>query len=55
MRAGVDDREVEVDVLTQLRTATADAHQRVEESLDLMDPHLTRSRLAGVLSRLHGF
>ena len=55
MRARVDDREAGADVLTQLRTATADAHQRVEEFLDLMDPHLTRGRLAGVLSRLHGF
>ena len=55
MRAGGSSTEVDLDVLTQLRTATAEAHQRVETSLDLMDPQLTRGRLAGVLSRLHGF
>ncbi|WP_448638221.1 biliverdin-producing heme oxygenase [Geodermatophilus sp. URMC 63] len=43
------------DVLRDLRTATAEEHDRVESTLDLMDPHLDRDRLAGVLARLHGF
>ncbi|HEX2075546.1 MAG TPA: biliverdin-producing heme oxygenase [Geodermatophilus sp.] len=43
------------DVLGALRTATADAHERVETALGLMDPALTRERLADVLSRLHAF
>lgn len=43
------------DVLGTLRAATADDHELVEASLDLLDPALDRSRLAGVLSRLHGF
>ena len=43
------------DVLRDLRTATAEEHDRVESTLDLMDPHLDRDRLVAVLGRLHGF
>lgn len=43
------------DVLTTLRTATAADHDRVETSLDLLAPDLTRTRLTEVLHRLHGF
>ncbi|SDC60675.1 Heme oxygenase [Geodermatophilus telluris] len=43
------------DVLRDLRTATAEEHDRVESTLDLMDPHLDRDRLVGVLGRLHAF
>ncbi|SFP60050.1 Heme oxygenase [Geodermatophilus dictyosporus] len=43
------------DVLRDLRTATAEEHDRVETTLDLMDPHLDRDRLVGVLGRLHAF
>jgi heme oxygenase len=43
------------DVLTAVRAATAGFHEDVERSLDLLDPALTRSRLIGVLTRLHGF
>jgi heme oxygenase len=43
------------DVLRALRTATAEHHDRVETSLDLLDPQLTRDRLTDVLARLHGF
>lgn len=43
------------DVLRALRTATAADHDRVETALDLLDPGLTRARLAEVLHLLHGF
>jgi heme oxygenase len=43
------------DVLARLRTATAGEHDQVERSLDLLDPGLTRDRLTGVLTLLHGF
>ncbi|MEX5718889.1 biliverdin-producing heme oxygenase [Geodermatophilus maliterrae] len=43
------------DVLRDLRTATAEEHDRVESTLDLMDPQLDRDRLVGVLGRLHAF
>ncbi|PRY51269.1 heme oxygenase [Geodermatophilus tzadiensis] len=43
------------DVLRDLRTATAEEHDRVETTLDLMDPHLDRDRLVGALGRLHAF
>jgi heme oxygenase len=43
------------DVLGALRTATAEHHDRVEATLDLLDPGLTRARLTAVLTRLHGF
>ena len=49
MRRGADD------VLTALRAATATEHDRVETTLDLLDPGLTRARLAEVLQLLHGF
>lgn len=48
-------RETRGDVLTALRAATAAEHQRVEETLGLMDPELTPERLATVLALLHGF
>jgi heme oxygenase len=47
----VDDR----DVLRRLRTETAAEHQAVEETLDLLDPALTRDRLVTALTRMHGF
>src|SRR4051812_92708 len=43
------------DVLQLLRTGTASEHQDVERTLDLLDPGLQRSRLVGVLDRMHGF
>jgi len=50
MAAGVDE-----DVLRLLRAGTATEHESVERTLDLLDPHLDRSRLTGVLTRMHGF
>jgi heme oxygenase (biliverdin-IX-beta and delta-forming) len=44
-----------VDVLGTLRTATAEHHDQVEQTLGLLDPALSRDRLALVLTRLHGF
>jgi heme oxygenase len=44
-----------VDVLRELRTATATAHTEVETTLALMDPDLDRDRLTHVLTALHGF
>jgi heme oxygenase len=44
-----------VDVLRELRTATATEHTEVETTLGLMDPDLDRERLAHVLTALHGF
>ena len=38
-----------------LRTGTAAEHADLERSLDLLDPDLDHSRLAGVLARMHGF
>jgi heme oxygenase len=43
------------DVLHRLRTGTAAEHAAVEDTLALLDPALDRSRLAEVLTRLHGF
>jgi heme oxygenase (biliverdin-IX-beta and delta-forming) len=43
------------DVLHLLRTGTAEEHESVERILDLLDPDLDRSRLAGVLTRMHTF
>jgi heme oxygenase (biliverdin-IX-beta and delta-forming) len=43
------------DVLTTLRSATAAEHDRVENTLALMDPELRRDRLVEVLTRLHAF
>ncbi|SEP04540.1 biliverdin-producing heme oxygenase [Trujillonella endophytica] len=43
------------DVLTVLRSATAPEHERVEEILGLVDPELTRERLAVVLTLMLGF
>ncbi len=43
------------DVLRRLRTATAAEHRAVEDTLDLLDPQLTRDRLVEVLTAMHGF
>jgi heme oxygenase len=43
------------DVLRRLRTATAEVHEDVERSLDLLDPGLDRFRLTEVLERMRGF
>jgi heme oxygenase (biliverdin-IX-beta and delta-forming) len=43
------------DVLRRLRTATAAEHRAVEDTLDLLDPQLTRDRLVQVLTAMHGF
>jgi heme oxygenase (biliverdin-IX-beta and delta-forming) len=43
------------DVLRRLRTATAAEHRAVEDTLDLLDPRLTRNRLVEVLTAMHGF
>lgn len=51
-RAATADR---TDVLLRLRTATAPEHQRVEDTLALLDPELTVPRLAGTLTRMHAF
>jgi heme oxygenase len=42
-------------VLRRLRAETADEHADVERSLDLLDPELTRPRLAVILDRMHAF
>ena len=49
------DTQGRTDVLLQLRTATAREHQRVEDTLALLDPELTVPRLAEVLTRMHAF
>lgn len=43
------------DVLRMLRSGTAAEHESVERTLDLLAPELDRSRLTGVLTRMHGF
>ena len=43
------------DVLRLLRAGTTAEHEHVERTLDLLDPHLDRTRLTGVLTRMHGF
>ncbi|WP_347059817.1 biliverdin-producing heme oxygenase [Blastococcus sp. HT6-30] len=48
-RSGADD------VLRRLRTGTAEEHQALEDTLDLLDPELDRDRLAQVLGLMHGF
>jgi heme oxygenase (biliverdin-IX-beta and delta-forming) len=45
----------DADVLRVLRSATASEHERVEDTLGLMDADLTRERLAAVLRLMHGF
>ncbi len=50
----LDDRGTD-DVLRLLRTGTAAEHEDVERTLDLLDPSLTRHRLAQVLDAMHGF
>jgi heme oxygenase len=50
-----DGNRVTEDVLRRLRTETATEHRAVEDSLDLLSPTLTRDRLVGVLTRMHGF
>jgi len=45
----------DMDVLRRLRTGTAAEHRAVEDTLDLLSPTLTRSRLVDVLQRMHGF
>ena len=45
----------EGDVLGLLRAGTTAEHESVERTLDLLDPHLDRTRLTGVLTRMHGF
>ncbi|MGY1841211.1 MULTISPECIES: biliverdin-producing heme oxygenase [unclassified Modestobacter] len=45
----------DVDVLRRLRTGTAAEHRAVEDTLDLLDPRLTRARLVAALTRMHGF
>jgi heme oxygenase len=43
------------DVLHLLRAGTAAEHERLERSLDLLDPGLDRGRLTAVLTRMHAF
>jgi heme oxygenase (biliverdin-IX-beta and delta-forming) len=43
------------DVLRRLRSGTAQQHEALERSLDLLDPALSRTRLTEVLTRMHGF
>ena len=43
------------DVLRLLRTGTAAEHEDVERTLALLDPALSRARLAHVLDLMHGF
>ena len=54
MAAHVGDRSGD-DVLRRLRLGTAEEHEQVERTLDLLDPALDRARLAAVLDRMHGF
>jgi heme oxygenase len=50
-----DDRGNDGDVLRLLRTGTTAEHEDVERTLDLLDPSLSRDRLAEVLDAMHGF
>lgn len=50
-----DDRGGDDDVLRLLRTGTAAEHEEVERILALLDPALSRLRLAQVLDLMHGF
>jgi heme oxygenase (biliverdin-IX-beta and delta-forming) len=50
-----DARSTDDDVLRLLRTGTAAGHEDVERTLDLLDPALSRERLAAVLDLMHGF
>jgi heme oxygenase len=43
------------DVLRMLRTGTAAEHDEVERTLDLLDPTLTRARLAAAITHMHTF
>jgi heme oxygenase len=43
------------DILRRLRTGTAQEHEDLERTLDLLDPGLARTRLAQILGRMHGF
>ncbi|MCO7222343.1 biliverdin-producing heme oxygenase [Klenkia sp. PcliD-1-E] len=52
--ARTDDRSPD-DVMAALRAATAAEHQQLEDTLDLMDDHLTVARLTAVLQRMHAF
>jgi heme oxygenase (biliverdin-IX-beta and delta-forming) len=52
---GARTRSGEDDVLRLLRSGTAEEHEDVERTLDLLDPGLTPARLAAVLERMHGF
>jgi heme oxygenase len=54
-RPQAEDDGGEGDVLRMLRTGTAAEHADLERSLDLLDPALDRTRLTGVLARMHGF
>lgn len=54
MVARADDRSGD-DVLRRLRAGTAEEHEHLERTLDLLDPGLERSRLTDVLDRMHGF
>lgn len=49
------DQPSPVDVMLALRTGTAPEHQRLEDTLDLLDPELTAHRLAAVLQCMHAF
>jgi heme oxygenase len=42
-------------ILDDLRAGTADAHARLEQRLDLLDPDLTEERYRALLERLYGF
>lgn len=53
--AHAGNRSGDDDVLRRLRTGTAEEHEDVERTLDLLDPDLARTRLAAVLDRMHGF
>jgi heme oxygenase len=49
------DQGGEGDILRMLRGGTAAEHADLERSLDLLDPALDRTRLTGVLERMHAF
>jgi heme oxygenase (biliverdin-IX-beta and delta-forming) len=53
--AGADTGARKDDVLRRLRTGTADEHEDVERTLDLLDPELGRARLVEILGCMHGF
>ncbi|MFD2093319.1 biliverdin-producing heme oxygenase [Blastococcus deserti] len=49
------DGDSDGDVMRRLRIRTADEHEHLERTLDLLSPQLGRGRLGEILGRMHGF